>query len=474
MENEKNINRNNEDSWFDDLLTTPDTGKEIQPDEHAVSSHAMPSISDMELEKIMQEAIEDNWGEDIFTEEPVPEEPVAEPQQDTGTADMPLQDEEAPEEEDEGSGVPRKVRPKRKKGYGLFGLPHLAATVIWLCIALFIGTALGRLVWICATDILAFGRPDQTVSITITASDDLDSITNKLYNANLIKYPGLFKMYCQLAKVEEKEKISVGTFELNTLYDYHALVGGMSATSSYRETTKVVIPEGYTCAQIFALLEEKGVCSAAELEAYASESEFADYWFLEGVEKGHKYCLEGFLFPDTYEFYTNDTPKRVFIKFLNNFGNQFSNELKSQLDTLNSNLPVGVHLELLDLITVASMIEKESAHSGESVNIASVIYNRLSSSSYPYLNIDATLVYALGGKTDLTDADKQLDNPYNTYKYKGLPPGPIANPGMLSIKSALNPAETNYYFYALDPDSESREHQFFRTYQEHLNFINGN
>lgn len=462
MDNNRMTDPSNDNSWLDEFLNKPQLDREIKADEHAVASHDMPNISDMELEKILAE----NW------DESKPEEPIVSAEE---FADETTDEDAEPQYDEEiENGVPRKVRPKRKNGYGIFGIPHLLSTIIWFLIVLAIGVSLGRLVWVCASDILAFGRHDQAVTITITETDTVETITNKLHNAGLIKYPELFKMYCELAKVEEKDKISVGTFTLNTKYDYHALVGGMSATSSYREITEVMIPEGYSCAQIFALLEEKGVCSIADLEAYASESEFSDYWFLEGVERGNKYCLEGFLFPDTYEFYLNDTPRRVFIKFLNNFDNQFDEEMKTQLDTLNEELPNSIQLTLHELITVASMVEKESAHSGESVDIASVIYNRLASPNFPFLNIDATVVYALGGKTELTKEDLEIDDPYNTYKYEGLPPGPISNPGLLSIKSALAPSDTKYYYYALNPESESREHKFFRTYQEHLNFINGN
>ncbi len=461
MDNNKITDPSNDNSWLDEFLASHQPKEEIEADEQAIASHDMPNLSDMELEKILAE----DWDE-----ESEPEDQEEDFIDDDSEDESPIQY----EEEEEENGVPRKVRPKRKNGYGIFGIPHLLSTVIWFLIVLAIGVSLGRLIWVCASDILAFGRHDQTVTITITETDTVETITNKLHNAGLIKYPELFKMYCDLAKVEEKDKISVGTFKLNTKYDYHALVGGMSATSSYREVTTVMIPEGYSCAQIFALLEEKGVCSVEDLEAYASESEFSDYWFLEGVTKGHKYCLEGFLFPDTYEFYTNDTPRRVFIKFLNNFGNQFDEEMKTQLDTLNEELPGNLQLTLHELITVASMVEKESAHSGESVDIASVIYNRLASSDFPFLNIDATVVYALGGKTELTKEDLAIDHPYNTYKYEGLPPGPISNPGLLSIKSALAPSDTKYYYYALNPESESREHKFFKTYQEHLDFINGN
>lgn len=464
MDNNKFQGNGDDHRLPDELLSTPQLDNGVLADEQALESHNMADMSDMELEKIIQEAIAESWGEY--------DTPIADTEPEPESAVQPTPDE--PEEAYEEGEVPRKVRPKRKNGYGFFGIPALLAAAIAIAVALYVGSELGNFLWVCASDILAFGRHDIPVSITVTETDTLDTVIDKLESAGLIKYPSLFRMYCDLAKVEEKEKISVGTFELNTKYDYHAIVGGMSATSSYRETTEVMIPEGYSCAQIFKLLEEKGVCSVADLEAYASESEFADYWFLEGVPKGHKYCLEGFLFPDTYEFYTNDTPRRVFIKFLNNFDNHFNDDMKKLLEDLNKKKPSGQELTLHELMTVASMVEKESAHSGESVDIASVIYNRLKSSNFPFLNIDATVVYALGGKKDLTKEDLKVDNPYNTYVYKGLPPGPISNPGRLSILSALQPSNTKYYYYALDPSAEGREHKFFKTYQEHLDFINGN
>lgn len=494
MDNEKFNDQPDDSGWFDDLLITPHTGDEIGPDEHAVSSAGLTDISDLELDRIMQEALSSDWGEEDLSSEPVQDAPVQDQEyrdiseeiaavvaSETGGAAEP---EEAEEEEPEDPDQPkRKVRPRRKKGYGLFGIPHLLSTLIWLALAVMIGVSMGRLLWVCASDILAFGRENQTVTITITKSDDLDSITNKLYNAGLIKYPQLFKLYADLANVIEDGEISVGTFELNTLYDYHALVNGMSATSSYRETTTVMIPEGYSCAQIYALLEEEGVCSVEDLEAYACESDFATYEFLDGVERGTKYCLEGFLFPDTYEFYTNDSPKNVFIKMLARFENQFSEELQAYIATLNERLSATMRkngyaqsyidehqMTLRDVVIVASMIEKESANTAENYTISSVIYNRLTNPQYLYLNIDATIVYALGGKSDLTEEDKNLDSPYNTYKYTGLPPTPISNPGISSIMAALSPADTDYYYYALDPSAN--EHHFSKTYQEHLNFLN--
>ncbi len=475
MEKDKYTTPNPDNDWFEKLKNPKMPEKELKADEQAVSAHPMIDPADAELEKILREVMEE-------ARTPAPAAP-AQPQPEPPA---PVQAESPAETEAEDDGsVPRKVRPKRKSAYGLFGLPHIAATAIWLVLAVVIGTSLGRLVWVCATDVLAFGRQDSVVSITITASDNLDTVTNKLYNAGLIQYPSLFKMYAKLAQVEEKNKISVGTFELNTLYDYHALVGGMSATSSYRERVEVTIPEGYTCAQLYALLEKNGVCSAADMEAYSMSSTFDSYWFLENVEKGGKYALEGYLFPAKYEFYTNDEPRRVFIKLLTAFEDRLPDDWEEQLVQLNeriaklyrknglSNEYIESHkITLKEVVIVASMIEKEAAYTGEIRNISSVIYNRLTNpSNYPNLEIDATVVYALDGKKDLTAADLQIDHPYNTYKIQGLTPGPISNPGEYSMLAALNPSDSSYYFYALDPNAEVRQHKFFKTYEEHRDFL---
>ena len=378
-----------------------------------------------------------------------------------------------------------KGRPRMKKGYGLLGIPHIISTVVWLAIILAIGVSLGRLVWVCATDVLAFGRESKECVVTISENDNIDTIANKLKTAGLIRYPELFKMYADLTDAEEE--ISAGTFTLNTKYDYMALVNYMSARSSSREEVEVVIPEGYSCAQIFALLEEKKVCSVEDLKAYAAEGELEEYWFLEGVERGSAYCLEGYLFPDTYKFYTNDTPYRIFTKFLNNFDYRFTDIMKEKLDVLNDRMGkvmsglgypadyVEAHkFTMRDIVIIASMIEREKANDAESYDVSSVIYNRLTNArEYPYLNIDATIIYALDGNIDpetgktkpLTSEDLKMEHPYNTYTVKGLIPGPISNPGRNSLDAALDPNSTDYYFYVLNP--KTGVHLFAKNAKDH-------
>ena len=340
-----------------------------------------------------------------------------------------------------------------------------------------IGVTLGRMAWVCASDVLAFGREDKPVTITVYESDTIEDITQKLYENGLIRYPGLFKLYASFA-VDDGE-IHAGIWDLNTRYDYHALVKMMSPSSS-RAVVTLTIPEGYTCRQIFQLMEENKICTALDIGAYAASGELNDYWFLENVERGNIYSLEGYLFPDTYEFYQNDTPKSVLEKMLDNFETRFTQELRDQLPVLNGYLSelmlqdgrsedyISTHqLTMKELVTVASMIEKETSGNQESPAIASVIYNRLYhwGSTPAYLNIDASIIYAWGGKTDLTAEDMKIDSPYNTYTHTGLTPTPISNPGLASLQAALNPDKNDYYYYVLDPAAGS--HVFSRTLEEH-------
>ena len=375
---------------------------------------------------------------------------------------------------------PRKGRPKRKKGYGLLGIPHLIATVIWLAIIVSVGVSLGRMLWLCAADVLAFGRENKVVSVTIAADDTIDEIADTLHSAGLIRYPGLFRLYASIA-VDDGE-IATGTFTLNTMYDYHAIVNGMSAYSSFRNVIEdVLIPEGYNCRQIFELLEEKGICTVAELEEYAANGEFSNYWFLEGVTRGDKYCLEGFLFPDTYDFYEGSTPREALGKMLTAFGSRFDDDMRSRITTLNntlsdmmrangcSNSYISENLfSVHEVVIVASLIEEETSSAAESPKIASVIYNRLTQDQAHerYLGIDAALLYALGEhKEELTAEDLALDSPYNTRIHSGLIPTPITNPGLDSLKAALNPAETDFYYYLLNPSTGV--HTFSKTAAEH-------
>ena len=434
-------------------FTLPEDEGDAQPQEHRVLTP-----SDFAQQLSNPQTQDDQDFEELFTAQPEPEEPQ-----------VPVRTHPA-----------KKGRPKRRSAEGLLGIPNILVTVVWIAITLAIGVTLGRMAWMCAADVLAFGREDHKVTVTISSTDDIDAVATKLKNANLIRYPGLFKLYASFA-VDDGD-IQPGIWDLNTLYDYHALVKMMSP-SSQRSVITIMIPEGYSCRQIFELLQEKRVCTVESLESYAASGELEDYWFLEGRERGSKYCLEGYLFPDTYEFYTNDTAQNVLTKMLNNFDKRVDESVTGQLESLNAHISkmmegdgrsadyIASHqMTMADVITVASLIEKESASAEESYTIASVIYNRLYAwnGTPAYLNIDASVIYALNGKTDLTQEDLATQSPYNTYLNVGLTPGPITNPGLNSIKAALEPQDTGYYYYILDPATGT--HHFSSTLEEHEAF----
>ena len=296
--------------------------------------------------------------------------------------------------------------------------------------------------WIAASDVLALNKEEHSVTVTITPEDSYDDVVDMLKDNGLIEYKSLFKLFSAITGGKDKIASS-GTFTLNSDMDYRALISGISANSASRAVVDVTIPEGYTVAQIFQLLEEKGVATVEDLNETAATHDYA-FSFLQDIPLGDPERLEGYLFPATYEFYTPHNPLYAINKMLQTFDAQFTDEMRQEVADSGRT----IH----EVLTVASMIEKET--DGEDRGkIASVIYNRLnnpgaSAGTNGYLQIDATLAYLNGGKVP-TEADKSIDSPYNTYLYPGLPPGPIANPGLESIKAAMEPESTSGSIAAL-------------------------
>lgn len=490
MDNERNLSGTPEnEEWLDAILGIQESVQELGPDEHAVASAGLTHPDELDLERIMQETKAENWETLPETEESadaamemtqrfIPQEETAAPEAEELPEETPeeAKEQEVPEEaQDKKVG---KTRPAWKKGYGLFGIPHILSTVVWLALIVAIGVSLGRTIWLCAADVLAFGRESQEISITITQQDTLDTVAQKLETAGLVRYPGLFKWFAELTG--KGANISAGTYTMNTIYDYNALINAMSAHTGTNDTVEITFLEGLNCAQIFALLEENGVCTAEELETYAASGELDEYWFLEGVSRGHKYCLEGYLAPDTYEFYVDDEPRRVLEKFLDEFDERFDERLQlayaELCETMNermrkngySSAYIAEHqLTVHDVVILASIIEKETANNRESYRIASVFYNRIASPSFLYLNSDATILYAINyyNAGELTTDDAINASPFNTYTHEGLPAGPISNPSLNSLGAALEPEETSYYYFIFD--EAAGEHRFSKTLAEH-------
>lgn len=354
------------------------------------------------------------------------------------------------ESPDEKAARERAIKPRREKRTGCLG--GIMYFLFIICAAVIVASV----GWIAAMDVFALGRDDTVVELSIPKSFTIDEVADILYENGLIKYKALFKLYSKFSDAEKT--IKAGTYQVKKNYDYRALVYGMTPSGGTRVDTEITVPEGFTVRQIFRLLDANKICFEEDLWEAAANYEF-EYDFLDPTTLGDKNRLEGFLFPDTYKFYVNDSPSRVINKFLKNFDNKFTEEFRTRASELGQSIR--------NIVIIASLIEKEAANNAERATIASVIYNRLNTNvTAGLLQIDATIYYGIAG-TDIPFST-DLDNPYNTYKYAGLTPGPIANPGIASIKAALYPQDTDYVYYALGTD---RTHHFFKYYSSFTDFL---
>lgn len=369
-----------------------------------------------------------------------------------------------------------KRRKPRQRSYGA----RLAGACLYALLVIVISAVLATVGWTWANDLLALDKEytstiftiptEAIVAVEVTDEEgnvyladraNLDLITQQLKDEGLINHKFLFRLYAWFSNADQK--IVPGTYELDTEMDYRALVVNMGRSSATRQTIDVTVPEGYTVDQIFQLLDAKGVSTVKELEDMAANWPYK-WEFLQELPLGDYHRLEGYLFPDTYTFYLGEDPKYVLNKMLLRFNEQMG----KYYELFTEESPYTLH----EVVILASLIEKET-DGDDYKTIASVLYNRLNNPAAEtagFLQVDAALVYVNGGRVPTTQ-DKEMDSPYNTYKNKGLPPTPIANPGMASLYAALEPDSTGYFFYALNP--ATGKHEFSRTYQEHMNRLAG-
>ncbi len=377
---------------------------------------------------------------------------------------------EQPRERTQREQRPRK---KRKKGFNLMG------TLLYVAFVIGVSTLLAAVGWVAANDLLALNKAEHSAIITLpddiftsrevtvetedgteTETElvvDMDYVIDTLKENGIIEYGLLFRLYSIFS--DAQVKMTPGTYQLDTDMDYRAIVTNLGSNSASRQQVTVTIPEGFTVAQIFQRLEDEGVSTVEKLNEMAATHDYA-FSFLQEIPLGEPTRLEGYLFPDTYDFYMGEDPLTVINKMLVNFDRRFTDEMRAEAQANG--------YSVRDIVIIASMIERETDGS-DRATISSVIYNRWQNTSAEtagYLGVDATLVYALG--RTITQDDYTADTPYNTYTNQGLPPGPISNPGMASINAAMEPESTNYYYYALGNDGT---HSFFRTLSEQQNFI---
>jgi UPF0755 protein len=294
--------------------------------------------------------------------------------------------------------------------------------------------------------------------VSIKEGDGAKAIAERLQNAGVIQSARLFRVLVAFMDIEDE--LVAGDYEfdkgMTTLSVIDRIHNGITAP------VMVTIPEGLRLEEIGALLEEKGVVSASDFLAATKKS--YDFPFLAGLPAG--VGLEGYLFPATYGFSRTVTGEEVVRQMLTAFNDKVVPEVQASAEPTD--------LTLHQVITLASIVEREAVKPEERPLIASVYLNRLKL-GIP-LQADPTVQYALGDdessvsrygywKKELSAADLTVDSPYNTYQNVGLPPGPIAGPGLDSIRAVLQPAHTNYLFFVAKDDGS---HVFAETLEEHL------
>ena len=292
---------------------------------------------------------------------------------------------------------------------------------------------------------------EEPVQVEVVKDDTLSDVADKLEASGVIKSAFVFKLQARYEGYGTEIQTGRYTFERGQDTDviFHKLAAGKAVP-----TIAVTVPEGLTIDQTAQAVAKDSKVTAAQFERAARETDY-DYAFLE--HPGIK-TTEGYLYPARYDFEKGVTSRQIVDRLLGQYLVETQN-----LDVAGARDRLG--LTEHQLVTVASLIEKEAASPEEKPLVASVIYNRLDQ-DMP-LQIDATIQYALEKpKENLSLRDLNVGSPYNTYENKGLPPGPICSPSRESLEAALNPDQTTYLYYVLKADGQS--HFFTSDYQDFL------
>ena len=331
--------------------------------------------------------------------------------------------------------------------------------LIWAVSVLIVGAMAGMFFVAGIDDMLAINRTEnKSVKIEIPANPNLDTVATVLEKNNIIEDKNYFKMFAKFTKADDD--FTQGTYEIKTNMDYEAIINFL--LSSVNRT------EGRNVLEIAKLLKEKGaLADEGKFLELCNSNQFDDeYSFLKDIKNtdDRYYKLEGYLYPDTYTFYKNEDAENVIYRFLNNYNTRLTEKQDvsgyDKVTTIEEMLKKNRSNYTLDqVMIVASIIQSEAADTDDMYYISSIIYNRLNADEdmgVQYLGIDSTKFYPYRTQADVPDdARDTFESSYDTYTKEGLPAGEICNPGMNAIIAALNPKDTNYYFFCHDKDGNA-------------------
>ena len=331
---------------------------------------------------------------------------------------------------------------------------------ILICLA--VSAVLAAAVILSAREIFALGASRQTgesVEIEFAGETALRDVAVTLKRNGLVGSGTLFRLYSAIRG--KSGAVAAGKYELSPSSGYDGLLFRLRGGGTGKRTqVSVTLPEGCTVRDILRIVcDEKGICSREELIGAIQKGDFSHYSFVRELDEhpreGRLFRLEGYLYPDTYYFYSDSSGEEVVEKMLENFDSHFDGKY---LESCKKN-----GMTVNEAVTLASMITKEARYISDYPKVSSVFRNRKNSKSFGgRYQSDATLTYALG--RPMQGGDKDDLSPYNTYKYKGLPPSPICNPDMNAVSYALCPDKTSYYYFFSGKDGNTH---YATAYDEH-------
>ena len=365
-----------------------------------------------------------------------------------------IEDDEEEEEEEISFIERRKNRQKRTRF-------KLLKAMTWLTIMLVISVFLSIFIVESCGDVFGYDMGSEDVKFVVFENDTSDLIAKRLSEKGIIQQEATFKFYAKFK--ETTDNFAPGTYTLNPDMSYDEILAiTRKVTTTEKQVVKITFREGLTVYEVAELLEENGVCSA-DVFLETLETEDFGYAFMRTIPKDDPLRfrrLEGYLFPDTYDFYVGETPVSVAKKFFNNFNNKITPSMYAKMEEQ------GITID--ELVTIASIVQKEAGRAKEMYRVASVFRNRLNSDgAFPLLQSDTTTHYIEDWiKPFLESPNPDLIAAYDTYTCYGLPSGPICNPGINALRAALDPAETPYYFFLSDA---AGKYYYARNYNEHQN-----
>ena len=412
-----------------------------EPQEEAPAAATWPDREQQEAEAVLPEQFVLNLSEEALSEfgSETPD-PATYPPQHTGR---------------------RKKRKKRKYVKERISPLRMVFKIVLslVILSLAVSVALGG-VWV-MRDVMGFKDSDQLIEVSVDPDETVADVADKMEEAGVIDSALLFRAYVRYAT--EGVTINFGKYSLRPSMSYSDIIHTLESYADQSNVARrITITEGMTVEEIAQVMQDNAICSKEDFIDEVNNGEFKASFVdaLEDTRSLRPYRLEGYLFPDTNDYYIGSDAHDAVSKMLVNFDKRFTSDMREKAEDMDCTVD--------EIVTLASIVQAEATPE-EMANVAGVYWNRLKHPEmFPNMQSDPTTLYAEEVLKPLGVAQEILDG-YNTYRCEGLPTGPINNPGLEAIEAVLNPTESNYYFFLSTKDGS--KFYYAETYEEHMENI---